>query len=471
MNKIIKIFYISALLFVYATSAMAQTILGGKATVSNLAVSHTDDKLFVSMDIDVSALKVKSNRELILTPMLAEGDDTLALSPVMIAGRNRYYHHLRNGVTPEDMDLYRCGDVKVIKYRNVIPYEKWMGGAALNVGGETCGCCSETLSEEEAMLTRLDFKPKAFVPALVYIRPKAERKINVIEGSAYIDFPVNRTEIYPDYRRNPVELGKIRATIDAVRNDRDSRITAVSIKGYASPEGPYDNNIRLAKGRTETLKEYVRQLYDFPNALLSTAYEPEDWAGLERFVENSDLKEKAGILGIIRGGLEPDAKDWKIKSTYPSDYAFLLKEVYPALRHSDYAVTYEVRAYTDMAEIRRLLKTQPQKLSLQEMYLVAQEMEPGSDEYIETFEISVRMFPDDEIANLNVANASMSKGDMKNAERYLARAGDTPQAIYARGVYYAISGDYEAAERLFKAAEQKGVMEATDALRQIEELK
>ena len=81
------------------------------------------------------------------------------------------------------------------------------------------------------------------------------------------------------------------------------------------------------------------------------------------------------------------------------------------------------------------------------------------------------MFPDDEIANLNVANASMSKGDMKNAERYLAKAGDTPQAVYARGVYCAISGDYEAAERLFKAAEQKGVMEATNALRQIAELK
>ena len=50
--------------------AKAQTIMGGNVTVSDLAVSRSEDKLFVSMDIDVSALSVKSNREVILTPRL-----------------------------------------------------------------------------------------------------------------------------------------------------------------------------------------------------------------------------------------------------------------------------------------------------------------------------------------------------------------------------------------------------------------
>ena len=72
---------------------------------------------------------------------------------------------------------------------------------------------------------------------------------------------MNRTEIHPDYRRNPEELKKILSTIDAVKNDADSKIISISIKGYASPEGSYSNNIRLAKGRTETLKEYVRKQY------------------------------------------------------------------------------------------------------------------------------------------------------------------------------------------------------------------
>ncbi len=353
----------------------------------------------------------------------------------------------------------------------MVPYSDWMAEAKLTLATELRGCAGEEISHADDLLTTLDFAPKTFVPVFVYIPPKGEAvKMREAKGSAFIDFPVNRTEIYEDYRQNPVELQKIRNTIDLVKNDADTRITAVTIKGYASPEGPYDNNVRLAKGRTETLKEYVRKQYDFPADLLATSYEPEDWEGLERFVESSDLKNREGILTLIRGDLAPDAKDAKIKSTYPEEYAYLLKNVYPALRHSDYAVEYEVRAYTDVEEIKRLLKTQPQKLSLSEMYLAAEGMEQGSDEYNEVFEIAVRMFPEDDTANLNAANSAMGRGDMKNAERYLAKAGDSAQVAYARGVLAALSGDYAAAKRQFEIAKSGGIAEAAEALRQIERI-
>ncbi len=452
--------------------AKGQTIMNGQVTVQNLSVSRSDDKLFISMDIDVSALKVGSNREVVLTPALADGDNTLSLPAVLIAGRNRYYHHLRNDKSrPETTMLYRRSEVSLVEYRTVVPYDKWMNTARLVTLNEICGCCSETLAGDKEPLLALQLEPKAFAPSFVYIRPKAEPKINVLEGSAYIDFPVNRTEIHENYRRNPVELQKILTTIDAVKNDVDTRIIALNIKGYASPESPYSNNERLAKGRTHTLKEYVRKQYNFPESIISTDYEPEDWAGLERAVEKSDLQNRDAILALIRSNMEPDAKEWKIKKTYPADYAWLLKNIYPGLRHSDYAVKYEVRAYTDVAEIKRLLKTQPQKLSLNEMYLAAQEMEPGSDEYNETFSIAVRMFPNDEVANLNAANTAMRLRDMKNTERYLAKAGNSPQAIYARATYAALQNDFDTAKQLFAEAARKGVAEAGEMLKQIEELK
>ena len=117
------------------------------------------------------------------------------------------------------------------------------------------------------------------------------------------------------------------------------------------------------------------------------------------------------------------------------------------------------------------MKSTPQKLSLQEFYLAAQQMEPGSDRYDEIFETAVRMFPADATANLNAANIAMGKKDMKNAERYLSKAGNTPEAVYARGIYAALSGDYDTAGRLFEQARQKGLSEAAEALRQIKELK
>lgn len=449
--------------------AAAQVTVQGDVRVSDYVVSRAEEKLFVSMKLDLRELDLKSNREFLLTPVLESEGDTLRLEQVLVAGRNRYYHHLRNGVAA-DRTLYRGGDIAQIDYRVVVPYRAWMADAGLIVRSELCGCCSEVESSDESLLFRLDLDPKRFVPDYVYIRPQAAPKINVVEGTAYIDFPVNRTEIHAEYRRNPEELGKIRATIDAVRDDADTRILSLSIKGYASPEGSYANNTRLAKGRTETLKEYVRRLYDFPDTLLVTAYEPEDWAGLERFVDRSALTDREGILAIVRSDLEPDAKDRKIRTTYPEQYAYLLREVYPALRHSDYAVTYEVRAYTDVDEIRRLLRSAPQKLSLEEMYLAAQRMELGTEEYDETFEIAVRMFPDDEVANLNAANTAMRRGDQKAAVRYLDKAGLSPEADYARGICAALSDERDRAYLFFVKAADAGIDKAREAIRQLDEL-
>lgn len=455
-----------------AAGADAQSVAHRQVRASEVDAARTEGNLFVSMNIDVADLELGTDMEIVVTPVLESETGSMPLEGFIVAGRTRYYRHLRNDSPLNEKSLYRAGRTRSIEYRTAVPYADWMAEAKLTLATELRGCTGEEISHADDLLATLDFAPKTFAPVFVYIPPKGEAvKMREAKGSAFIDFPVNRTEIYENYRQNPVELQKIRNTIDLVKNDADTRITAVTIKGYASPEGPYDNNIRLAKGRTETLKEYVRKQYDFPADLLATSYEPEDWEGLERFVESSDLKNRDGILVLIRGDLAPDAKDAAIKSTYPEDYAFLLKNVYPALRHSDYAVEYEVRAYTDVEEIKRLLKTQPQKLSLSEMYLAAEHMEQGSDEYNEVFEIAVRMFPEDATANLNAANSAMGRGDMKNAERYLTKAGDDARAVYARGVFAALSGDYDEAARLFGAAESEGIAEAAEALRQIERIR
>ena len=470
MNKWTNILILSLLALCCAPGAGAQTLMDGQIEVRNLAVSRQENKLFVSMDLDISAFKQKKDREIFFTPVLTHDENTLELPTILIAGRNKYYYHLRNDASTDR--LYRSGDQTLVEYRVVVPYEKWMKSASLDAASSTCGCGG---SEENASvpLTRLDLEKNAlgFYPDYAYIRPKAEPKINRIEGQAYIDFPVNRTEIYPDYRRHPEELRKILATIDTVKNDVDTRILSISIKGYASPEGSYANNVRLAKGRTATLKEYVRMQYHFPDTLFATTYEPEDWGGLERFVAASQLKGREGILNLIHSDLAPDVKERKIRSTYPADYAFLLREVYPGLRHSDYVVQYEVRAYTDPAEIKRLLRTQPQKLSLQEMYLVAQDMEPGGEEYNETFEIAVRMFPDDTTANLNAANTAMRLGNLQGAEKYLSKAGDTPEAVYARGIHAALLEEYDTAETLLKEASERGMTQAESALKQLKMIK
>ena len=447
------------LLMLFMANVSGQELADGQVVVRNLDVVRGENALFVSMDVDVSALNIATNRELLFVPVLKGESDSVQLPFMIVAGRNRYFYHLRNTPVSDGDVLERAGQANVIR----------MSKATLAIDERACGCRGEG---EDRRVPLLRMEPKVYTPVFVYLPPEVEMvKTREVKGSAYIDFPVNRTEIHEDYRKNPTELRKIRQTIDVVREDPDVRITALSIKGYASPEGTYANNTRLAEGRTATLKTYVRELYHFPDSVILTSYEPEDWAGLEAYVDSTNLRNRDDILGLIRADLEPDAKEKMIKSTYPEDYQFLLKNVYPGLRHSDYVVRYVVRTYTDAEEIRRIMKTQPQKLSLRELYIAAKDLEPGSDEYNEAFEIAVRMFPGDEVANLNAANAAMAKGDLKGAARYLGKAGDCVEAVYARGVYAGLSKDYDSAMRFFAEAAQGGITEAEDALRQVKEVK
>ena len=248
-------------------------------------------------------------------------------------------------------------------------------------------------------------------------------KERVKEGSAFLDFPVNRTEIYPEYRDNPSELRKILETVSSVKEDPYATITEVYIKGFASPEGTYKHNTYLAEHRAKALIEYVKGLYHFEQARFTVDFEPEDWAGLEKRVENSSLADKEELLAIIRAD-EPkdyDRREAKLKALNGgASYRVLLRDIYPALRHSDYAVRYTIRSFT-VEEARELIYSDPRQLSLNEMFRVAQTMEPGSDAYREVFEIAVRMYPEDPVSNLNAALTAIDAGRLESARRYLAK--------------------------------------------------
>lgn len=465
-----KKFVLLSICLLLVAGVSAQTLRGGQVAIENLNVARNGEALFVAMDVDLTGLQLKSSHEMVFTPALVTADHQLLMPAVVVAGRNRYYHYVRNDHQLDGRELYREGKAEKIHYQASVPFEQWMETAELVLQQDSCGC-QELLMENEDLLATLDFKPRVFAPAFVYIQPEVEAvKVRDVKGQAYIDFPVNRTEIYPDYRRNPEELKKIIATIDEVKNNPDTRITSIAIKGYASPEGNYRNNTRLATDRTATLKDYVQKQYQLAEGVMKTDFEPEDWAGLRRYVVESDLVHKQEILALIDSDREPDNKEWKIKSTYPQEYAFLLKEVYPGLRHSDYVVEYVVRAYTDVEEAKKVLATNPGNLSLQELYMIADSYPQGSDEYNEVFATMVRLYPADEVANLNAANVAMQRKDLVSAKKYLQKAGESALAVYARGVCAGLDGDYQAARTYLEQAKKQGVKDAEEALAQIDEI-
>ncbi len=94
------------------------------------------------------------------------------------------------------------------------------------------------------------------------------------------------------------------------------------------------------------------------------------------------------------------------------------------------------------------------------MYLVAQTMKAGSPEFNEVFDIAVRMFPNDPTANLNAACADLQRGDMESAARHLQHAGNSAEALNARGALAVMKKDYKSARKLFAEAAAAGSADA-----------
>lgn len=436
-----------------------------KIKVSNVQVAQQNNALSVSMDLNLDSLYLPSNLQLVYTPVFKTRQGDIKMPEIVINGRRQQIMFERGvgkkqlNLSPEALVVRRTNKkVQTVNYSASIPLSGQVKNYDLNMHEDLCGCGN--MEEGNDFNLRHRRQPQA-----VFVRPAVEAvKVRHLDKRAYIDFPVNRIELHADYRRNPAQLDSIVRTINALKDDKNLEVSAINIHGYASPESPYSHNDYLAKNRAKTLTDYVRRMVALPTQLFTVSSTAEDWDGLRNYLKDSNLEHKSEILAIANDEkMDPDAREQKIKKLYPSEYRFMLDTWYPALRHSDYHITYKVKPF-DVAEAKEIIKTKPQQLSQEEMFMVAQTYEPGSKEFNDVMEIAVRMFPENETANLNAANTRLNAGDADGAKSYLDKAGNSPEAQNARGVYESLKGNDQQARHYFALAARAGVKAAQENL-------
>ena len=292
--------------FLYAQNPEEGTFL-----VKEKNAERVGNDLVITLKADISSLQLSRNQSLVCTPLVESGDSIRALDPIIINGKVRHILYERMERTgKKEVEIRRYNDTEQqVDYLVRTPYADWMEKAEVSMVMDDCGCGWKALSQNKSPLFALNFaEPVVIDPILVYVKPAPEAvKARHLDGSAYLDFPVNQTAIHPDYRNNPAELKKIQQTVEAVKNDPYATITSLSIKGYASPEGTYKGNAYLAENRAKALLNYVKDRYDLSGVKLSVDFEPEDWEGLEVAVEKGNLPDKEELLAIIRAD-EP--ADW-----------------------------------------------------------------------------------------------------------------------------------------------------------------
>ncbi len=190
------------------------------------------------------------------------------------------------------MALRKNKTAQTLHYEYAAPFSDWMKNSNFAISNDACGCNQQLL--DEGILNpegRAFSTPKNLFNA--YVQPKAEAvKARKENGSARLNFKVNKWDILYDLGNNASELDNIRKTLDLVKNDSDVTITKITLHGYASPEGGYANNNKLSLNRTQALLQHILKTYPISSKLFATTATAEDWAGTIKYVnENDDSSE------------------------------------------------------------------------------------------------------------------------------------------------------------------------------------
>ena len=477
MYMTIKLRHILAgLLIVASQSLSAQTLSDGQTVVKNALLTPQSGQMLLTMDVCLDELKLKHNQSVVMHPVLYSLDGTLkaAFDPMVIDSHAEYvlYERGLSNVAYSNVPHVsrRSGKPQTEYYRSTVPYESWMDGYELRLEEDLCACGDLSQLPYVTSLRR-DLPPDPYtLIALANLEPVQDKAPYELHGSAFINFVVDRWEMKPDYMDNRRELRKITDTLDIMVADKNITVKEIKIHGWASPESPFTHNRMLATNRAKSLTEWLRKNYDLPTSAFAPAEAtPENWIGLREAVEKMDgtqLAHRDEIHSIIRELLlkedreierTADATEARIKSSYPQDYQYLLRTVYPSLRRSDYEITFNVRTFNTIDECLQIYRTKPYQLSQHELWRVAQTFEPYSDEYNRALQTALNNYPDDEAVNLNLANVAIQQRDPLKAETLLQRAGNSGAAENARAVVCILRGQYEEAARHLDNAQQKGI--------------
>lgn len=157
-----------------------------------------------------------------------------------------------------------------------------------------------------------------------------------------IQYPIGSARLVTSLDQNSGQITDMDCFMQAFSQDTLLQIKSVAITGYASPDGPYELNRKLALQRAEDMKKYIDGRYD-----LSTKYDVlvrgvvESWSAIRPAVENSQLSDKQQVLSIVDSRIVDQAKMQQFKSLPYGVWNAIRSEMLPSLRRVEVEVLYE----------------------------------------------------------------------------------------------------------------------------------
>lgn len=454
----------------------------GSIGIEDTLMSKDGREVSLSMGIVLDSIRIKTQHTVRLTPVYISGDGSreCEFESVIIDGNTRSKVFMRkerfegrDSLRSQAQAIIRRnnGNVQEYTYLSSIPYSRWMLGGRIEIREEISGCaeCNEGSSCRPLMDGLHEFIPEY---ALDTIAPAPEPVKHREESrSARLAFRHDRYDILPSLQNNKAELDSVRNSINLVRGRGYITITGIYVTGYASPEGRYEYNMRLSRNRAESFARYISEREDIDRSLMHTGWGGEDWEQLSELVAASGLPQKDSILSIISQYTEDrNLCEEKMRQLLTKDeYKWMVENLYPVLRHCLYRITYDVRNF-NLEESRQIIYTNPEDLSLSEIYQVAGSYATSSDEYRHAMEVAGRLYPDSPAVLNYLAVKAINEGNAKEAVTMLYNRipSGNPVMLNTLGVACALAGEYTEAARTLNEAIAAGSMTARQNLGQLQ---
>ncbi|GAJ01126.1 unnamed protein product, partial [marine sediment metagenome] len=241
------------------------------------------------------------------------------------------------------------------------------------------------------------------------------------------------------------------------------KFTGTEILAYASPDGEFDFNEKLAGKRSVTAEKFIdRELKRTKveaatgEGFITKTSTPEDWDGFKKLMEESQVEDKDLILRVLSMHSDPVVREREIKNIAEA-YKEIAKDILPKLRRSQIKVNVDVIGFSD-EEIADYFVSNPDTLNLEET-LFAATLTEDMDKKLSIYKLATEKAPKCFRAWNNVGCTYMHLGKVSEAKEAFEKAKelkDTDTVKTNLGYVAILEGDLDKAHEYFNSVSEPG---------------
>ena len=305
---------------------------------------------------------------------------------------------------------------------------------------------------------------KSLKTAQAAISPDGFQRINEKKQEAAIKFLIQQAQLRQSELKNNSVQEFVRL-LEQINNDREGlKLNDVEVSAYASPDGGFELNDRLALERQKNTQQFVEQQLrkaKLNDATVDAKYTAEDWDGFQELVRASNIQDKDVILRVLSMYKDPQEREQQIKNI-SNAFRELADGILPQLRRSRMIINYETIGRSD-EQIQQQLKADPSKLNVDEVLYAATLVDENSAKK-DIYKLATELYPNDARAYNNIATLEYAAGNIDAAKSYIEQAqkvsASLPEAAANLGLIALQKGDLQTAENyISKATGANGLAE------------